>query len=59
MPQCKPASTPVTTSSKLCVDAGSPYDDHTLYRSLAGVYSISLSLDQIFFMLFKKFVFYA
>ena len=34
MSQCKPALTPVTTSSKLCVDPGSPYDNPTLYRSL-------------------------
>ena len=36
MSQCKPAPIPVTTSCKLCVDASSPYDDPTLYRSLAG-----------------------
>ena len=36
--QCKPAPTPVTTSSKLCADAGSPYDNPTLYRTLAGAF---------------------
>ena len=36
MSQCKPAPTSVTTSSKLSADAGSPYNNHTLYRSLAG-----------------------
>ena len=36
MSQCKPAPTPVTTSSKLCANVGSPYNDPTLYRSLAG-----------------------
>ena len=35
MSHCKPAPTLVTTSSKLCADAGSPYDNPTLYRSLA------------------------
>ena len=36
MSQCKPAPTPITTSSKLGADAGSPHDDPTLNRSLAG-----------------------
>ena len=36
MSQCKPAPTPVTTSSKLGANAGSLYDNPTLYRSLAG-----------------------
>ena len=36
MSQCKSAPTPVTISSKLCADAGSSYDDPTLYRSLVG-----------------------
>ena len=36
MSQCKPAPTPVTTSRKLSTDAGSPYNNPTLYRSLAG-----------------------
>ena len=36
MSQCKPTSTPVHTSGKLCTDASSPYDGPTLYRSLAG-----------------------
>ena len=36
MSQCKPVSTPVATSSKLCANTGSPYDDPTLYRSLAS-----------------------
>ena len=35
MSQCKPALTSITTSSKLCADASSPYDDPTLHRSLA------------------------
>ncbi|XP_057529923.1 uncharacterized mitochondrial protein AtMg00810-like [Amaranthus tricolor] len=35
MSQCKPAPTPVTTSNKLCADVGYPYDNSTLYRSLA------------------------
>ena len=33
---CKSVSTPVATSRKLCANAGSPCDDPTLYRSLAG-----------------------
>ena len=36
MSQCKPALTPLASSSKLCANACSPYDDPTLYRSLAG-----------------------
>ena len=40
MSECKPAPapapTPVTTSSKLYADVGSPYDNPTLYCSLAG-----------------------
>ena len=36
MSQCKPASTLVTTSHKLSADVGSPDDNPTLYRSLAG-----------------------
>ena len=36
MSKCKPAPTLVTTSRKLCADAGSPYENSTLYRSLAG-----------------------
>ena len=36
MSQFKPAPTPVTTSRKLCANAGSPYPDPTLYCSLAG-----------------------
>ena len=36
MSQCKHVSAPVATSRKLFTDAGSPYDDPTLYRSLAS-----------------------
>ncbi|XP_021740874.1 uncharacterized protein LOC110707176 [Chenopodium quinoa] len=36
MGSCKPAATPVDTKSKLSVDAGPPFRDPTLYRSLAG-----------------------
>ena len=36
MSQCKPAPTPVTTPRKLSADTGSPYDNPTLHRSLAG-----------------------
>lgn len=36
MTSCKPAPTPVDTKSKLSVSSGSPYEDPTKYRSLAG-----------------------
>ncbi|XP_021758542.1 uncharacterized protein LOC110723496 [Chenopodium quinoa] len=36
MASCKPAATPVDTKSKLSADAGPPFRDYTLYRSLAG-----------------------
>ena len=36
MSQCKPALTLVNNSRKLCIDAGSPYYDPTLYRNLVG-----------------------
>ena len=36
MSQCKPAPTHVTISGKLCANASSPYDNPTLYRSLAA-----------------------
>ncbi|CAO2820878.1 unnamed protein product [Amaranthus hypochondriacus] len=36
MSQCNPASTPVSTTSKLRANVGSPCSDPTLYRSLAG-----------------------
>lgn len=36
MASCKPAATPVDTKSKLSADAGPPFRDPTLYRSLAG-----------------------
>ncbi|XP_021729398.1 uncharacterized protein LOC110696420 [Chenopodium quinoa] len=36
MDSCKPAATPVDTKSKLSADAGPPFRDLTLYRSLAG-----------------------
>ena len=41
MSQCKPASTSITTSSKLCADAVSQYDNPTLYRSLDGALQFS------------------
>ncbi|KAK4355910.1 hypothetical protein RND71_024881 [Anisodus tanguticus] len=36
MSSCKSTSTPVDTKPKLSVAAGTPYEDPTLYRSLAG-----------------------
>ena len=36
MASCKPSATPVDTKQKLSTSAGTPYDDPTLYRSLAG-----------------------
>ncbi|GAU44778.1 hypothetical protein TSUD_27470 [Trifolium subterraneum] len=36
MASCKPSATPVDTKQKLNTFAGTPYDDPTLYRSLAG-----------------------
>ncbi|KAI3772351.1 hypothetical protein L6452_03535 [Arctium lappa] len=36
MSSCNPAQTPVDTNSKLGASSGSPIDDSTLYRSLAG-----------------------
>ncbi|XP_052621712.1 uncharacterized mitochondrial protein AtMg00810-like [Lactuca sativa] len=36
MSNCKPASTPVETGSKLSVVLGAPLTDRSLYRSLAG-----------------------
>ncbi|XP_021757480.1 uncharacterized protein LOC110722518 [Chenopodium quinoa] len=36
MTSCKPAAIPVDTKSKLSADAGPPFRDPTLYRSLAG-----------------------
>ncbi|XP_021717883.1 uncharacterized protein LOC110685659 [Chenopodium quinoa] len=36
MGSCKPTTTPVDTKSKLSADAGPPFRDPTLYRSLAG-----------------------
>ena len=50
MSQCKPAPTPVITSSKLCADAGFPYDDPTLYRSLVEVLQyLTFTRPDIFF----------
>lgn len=36
MASCKPSATPVDTKQKLSSSSGTPYDDPTLYRSLAG-----------------------
>jgi hypothetical protein len=36
MTSCKPSTTPVDTKQKLGTSSGTPYDDPTLYRSLAG-----------------------
>src|ERR1044072_9777633 len=36
MDSCKPSATPVDTKQKLNTASGTPYDDLTLYRSLAG-----------------------
>ncbi|XP_057432530.1 uncharacterized mitochondrial protein AtMg00810-like [Lotus japonicus] len=36
MASCNPSATPVDTKQKLSTSAGSPCDDPTLYRSLAG-----------------------
>src|ERR1044072_2028383 len=36
MDSCKPFATPVDTKQKLSTASGTPYDDPTLYRSLAG-----------------------
>ncbi|MCI41689.1 copia protein, partial [Trifolium medium] len=36
MASCKPSATPVDTKQKLSTLVGTPYDDPTLYRSLAG-----------------------
>ncbi|XP_056685955.1 uncharacterized mitochondrial protein AtMg00810-like [Spinacia oleracea] len=36
MASCKPSSTPVDTKAKLSASTGSPTDDPSLYRSLAG-----------------------
>src|ERR1044072_4184575 len=36
MDSCKPSATPVDTKLKLNTASGTPYDDPTLYRSLAG-----------------------
>jgi hypothetical protein len=36
MTSCKPSATPVDTKQKLSTSSGTPYDDPTLYRSLAG-----------------------
>ncbi|XP_021749530.1 uncharacterized protein LOC110715275 [Chenopodium quinoa] len=36
MGSCKPTATPVVTKSKLSAEAGPPFRDPTLYRSLAG-----------------------
>jgi hypothetical protein len=36
MSSCKPSATPVDTKQKLSVSSGVPFEDPTLYRSLAG-----------------------
>jgi hypothetical protein len=36
MALCKPSGTPIDAKQKLSTSAGTPYDDPTLYRSLAG-----------------------
>ncbi|XP_021839291.2 uncharacterized mitochondrial protein AtMg00810-like [Spinacia oleracea] len=36
MSSCKPSSTPVDTKSKVSAYSGAPFEDPTLYRSLAG-----------------------
>jgi len=36
MTSCKPSATPVDTKQKLSISASTPYDNPTLYQSLAG-----------------------
>ncbi|CAJ2647961.1 unnamed protein product [Trifolium pratense] len=36
MASCKPSATPVDTKQKLSTSSGTPYEDPSLYRSLAG-----------------------
>jgi hypothetical protein len=36
MTSCKPSATPVDTKQKLSTSSGTPYEDPSLYRSLAG-----------------------
>ncbi|MCI43197.1 hypothetical protein A2U01_0064434, partial [Trifolium medium] len=36
MASCKPSATPVDTKQKLSTSSGTPFEDPSLYRSLAG-----------------------
>ncbi|XP_057432450.1 uncharacterized mitochondrial protein AtMg00810-like [Lotus japonicus] len=55
MASCKPSATPVDTKQKLITTSGTPYEDPTLYRSLAGAlqyltftrHNISYAVQQV------------